>query len=95
MRFHATESAEVLANASFIDAGELQLLTGARTSSDPGDRVRQDLPYHEAVAVFKKDLIQDTLGRTAGNQSQAAERLGLQRTYLARLITNLGLRKSK
>jgi DNA-binding protein Fis len=29
---------------------------------------------------------------TGGNQSRAAELLGLHRTYLSRLIKNLGLR---
>ena len=51
-----------------------------------------DLPYHEAVEEYKRALIMETLGKTDGNQSKAAERLGLQRTYLARLVTNLGLR---
>lgn len=48
--------------------------------------------YHTAVEANKRKLIQDALEQTGGNQSRAAELLGLQRTYLSRLIKNLGLR---
>ena len=48
--------------------------------------------YHTAVEAHKRKIIQDALERTGGNQSRAAELLGLQRTYLSRLIKNMGLR---
>jgi DNA-binding NtrC family response regulator len=47
--------------------------------------------YHAAVEEFKRGLIASTLRRTAGNRTRAARILGLQRTYLARLIRDLGL----
>ncbi len=47
--------------------------------------------YHAAVEEFKRGLIASTLRRTAGNRTRAARLLGLQRTYLARLIRDLGL----
>ena len=40
---------------------------------------------------FKRGLIASTLRRTGGNRTRAARLLGLQRTYLARLIRDLGL----
>lgn len=49
--------------------------------------------YHTAVADFRRKLIEDTLRRTGGNQAKAAKQLGLQRTYLSRLIKNLDVRK--
>jgi DNA-binding NtrC family response regulator len=47
--------------------------------------------YHAAVEEFKRGLIASTLRRTNGNRTRAARLLGLQRTYLARLIRDLGL----
>jgi DNA-binding NtrC family response regulator len=43
------------------------------------------------VEEFKRGLIASTLRRTGGNRTRAARLLGLQRTYLARLIRDLGL----
>ncbi|MBI2952535.1 sigma-54-dependent Fis family transcriptional regulator [bacterium] len=45
--------------------------------------------FHESVQAYKRQLIRGTLEKTGGNQSRAAEALGLQRTYLARLIRTL------
>lgn len=53
--------------------------------------------FHESVKEFKRWVIQDALKRSSGNQTKAAELLGLQRTYLAKLVrlleikTDLGL----
>ena len=48
--------------------------------------------YHASVAGYKRQLIEHVLAETEGHQSKAAERLGLQRSYLSRLMKNLGLR---
>ena len=45
-----------------------------------------DLPYHESMDEHSRTIIQRALRYVAGNQTKAAERLKLQRTYLARLI---------
>jgi len=45
-----------------------------------------DLPYHEAMDQHSRTIIQQALRYVGGNQTKAAERLKLQRTYLARLI---------
>ena len=47
--------------------------------------------YHQAVGGFKKGLIRTTLERHQGNRTHAARALGLQRTYLLRLIRNFQL----
>jgi len=49
------------------------------------------LPYKDAVVAYKRRLVRAALARTAGNQTQAAELLGLQRSYLNRLIKDLGI----
>jgi two-component system, NtrC family, response regulator HydG len=48
--------------------------------------------FHGKVAASKRGIIQDALQRSGGNVAQAARDLGLQVTYLHRLIKNLGVR---
>ena len=50
---------------------------------------RQDLPFHEGVERHKREVIRRALVRAGGSQTRAAELLGLQRTYLARLIKQM------
>jgi hypothetical protein len=45
--------------------------------------------YHGAVSDFKRRLIEATLHQARGNRTHAARSLGLQRTYLLRLIREL------
>jgi len=47
--------------------------------------------YHGAVSDFKRRLIEATLHQMRGNRTHAARALGLQRTYLLRLIRELGV----
>jgi DNA-binding NtrC family response regulator len=49
------------------------------------------ISYHGAVCDFKRRLIEATLFRADGNRTHAARALGLQRTYLLRLIRELGV----
>ncbi len=58
-----------------------------RPSSDEGQEAGyQDLPYHESMAQHSRTIILRALRSANGSQTKAAERLKLQRTYLARLI---------
>lgn len=50
--------------------------------------------YREAVLSFKRDLIRAALVRANGYQTQAAEALGLRRTYLYRLMKVVGIREA-
>lgn len=45
--------------------------------------------YHGAVSDFKRRLIEATLRQMRGNRTHTARALGLQRTYLLRLIRDL------
>ena len=47
--------------------------------------------YHGAVCDFKRRLIEATLHQMSGNRTHTARALGLQRTYLLRLIRELGV----
>jgi hypothetical protein len=47
--------------------------------------------FHGAVSQFKRRLLEATLTRLGGNRTRAARALGLQRTYLLRLIREFGI----
>jgi DNA-binding NtrC family response regulator len=57
----------------------------------PIARPRPEPGFHGAVSAFKRHLIEATLSQAGGNRTQAARALGLQRTYLLRLIRDLGV----
>ena len=47
---------------------------------------RPPVGFHGAVGDFKRRLIEATLTQAGGNRTRAARALGLQRTYLLRLM---------
>ena len=85
------ERAVVLSKASAIEPRDLPILVerpANPVASMPGAH------YQDAVLSFKRDLIRAALLRANGNQTQAAEALGLRRTYLSRLMKSMGIRES-
>ena len=48
--------------------------------------VLDNLPYHEAVERFSMHVLEKAMRRSNWSQSKAAELLGLQRTYLSRIL---------
>lgn len=54
---------------------------------------RRSPRFHEQVAHCKRELISDALRKADGNLTRAARSLGIHRTYLHRLIKNLGIRQ--
>jgi len=61
-------------------------------ANDAGPEISGELSYREAVSDFKRRLIGRVLDDCGGNQTKAAEKLGLQRSYLNRMIKDLDLR---
>ena len=47
--------------------------------------------YHSLLTAFKTELIRRALGATGSNRTYAARLLGLQRTYLHRLMRELAV----
>jgi len=58
------------------------------------EEISPGIPLEEALKKFKREFISQTLSLTKNNQSQAAKLLGIQRTYLNRLIKELGINSS-
>ena len=48
-------------------------------------------PYHEAVGRFKREFLVQMLAAHGGNRTWTARAIGLQRTYLLRLLREFGL----
>jgi len=48
--------------------------------------------FHQGVENYKKQLLQTTLEAHHGNRTHAARALGLQRTYLLRLMRDFNVR---
>ena len=64
--------------------GPVPMTPSAATPSPPlGPRPQG---FHGAVSEFKRRLIEATLTQSGGNRTHAARALGLQRTYLLRLM---------
>ena len=53
------------------------------------DAAGTNRPFHDSVEHHKREIIRRALARAGGSQTRAAELLGLQRTYLARLIKQM------
>jgi len=47
--------------------------------------------WHGAILDFKRGLIAGALRQSGGNRKRAARTLGLQRTYLLRLMRDFGI----
>ncbi len=81
---NAVERAVVLHDGEEVSPGDLPseaLLTAPLPAGS----------FHAQVEEYRRRLIRETLERCGGNQTRAAEALKLQRTYLARLIRQLGI----
>jgi DNA-binding NtrC family response regulator len=61
------------------------------TMPAPPPLLPRPIGYHGAVSDFKRRLIETTLQQMSGNRTHTARALGLQRTYLLRLIRELGV----
>ena len=45
----------------------------------------------ESINLFKKNFVREVLNANGGNQTLSAEALGIQRTYLSRMIKELNI----
>jgi DNA-binding NtrC family response regulator len=86
---NAVERAVVLANGAEITPD----LLPPQLAEKSKEEIAAGMPLDEAMLQFKKQFIAKTLELTNGNQSKAADILSIQRTYLSRLIKELGLKE--
>lgn len=84
------ERAVILAKEKTITPEDLPLLH----MNNHGHKYEHGMKYHDAIRSYQKEVIRQALHSTRGNQARAAELLGLQRTYLSRLIKKLNISES-
>ncbi|MFQ5507317.1 MAG: sigma-54 interaction domain-containing protein, partial [Planctomycetota bacterium] len=82
---NAIERAIVLADGDELTPEDLPPDLVAVSSARPSSG------FHEQVEAWRRKLLEEALLSCNGNRTRAAEKLGLQRTYLARLIRKYGL----
>jgi len=83
---NAIERAVVLKTGEVLELEDFSLQPINSASGEPDGL---DRAYHESVEHHKREIIRRALLRAGGSQTRAAELLGLQRTYLARLIKTM------
>jgi DNA-binding NtrC family response regulator len=86
------ERAVVLCAGDRIGAEDLAL-AGSAAPAGTGLPVPAAVgEFHSGVKAYKQALVRAALGQAGGNQTKAAELLGLQRTYLVKLLRALKIR---
>jgi transcriptional regulator with GAF, ATPase, and Fis domain len=85
---NAIERAVVLGSSDRITGEDLSDLLADST----GDADTAGAPFHDGVREMKRRLILDAIDRSGGNYAAAARLLGLNPTYLHRLLKNLQLK---
>ncbi|MFP4382581.1 MAG: sigma 54-interacting transcriptional regulator [Spirochaetia bacterium] len=86
---NAVERAVVVCRGDEITPEDLSLNSGDSESHES----YLDMPLKDSMNQFKKHLLKRTLERHNWNQTAAAKALGIQRTYLSRLIKELDINK--
>ena len=87
---NAIERAVVLGTSDRIELEDLpEPLLGPAAAADAGDATAS---FHRGVLDMKRRLILDAIERSGGNYTAAARLLGLNPTYLHRLLRTLHLR---
>ncbi|MFW5783824.1 MAG: sigma-54 interaction domain-containing protein [Spirochaetota bacterium] len=84
---NAVERAVVICNGDHITPSDLILQTGDAVGEDH----YAERPLKEATTLFKRHFIESALRTHGWNQTETAKVLGIQRTYLSRLIKELDI----
>lgn len=85
---NAIERAVVMGNDHEILPEHLPISPGV-----PKSGLEVGLTLRQALNAFKRDFIKLNLNHTSGNRTEAARVMGIQRTYLSRMITKLELQE--
>jgi DNA-binding NtrC family response regulator len=83
--------AVTLCSGDCIEPEHLGIAIQRKLPIDTDFTVEEQLNYHAVMDLYSRKVIEEALHRTGWNQTKAAELLGLQRTYLARLIRQRGV----
>jgi DNA-binding NtrC family response regulator len=76
--------AVILCPKDILEASDLHL--GDSPFSSAAEAESPPLHYHESVDAYSRKIIEEALQRNGWNQTRTADELGLQRTYLTKLL---------
>ena len=87
------ELQNVIERAMILSEGPLLHAHGivSGESSSPAGDLRFQGTYSEMIKEFKRKMIKEAIAVSGGNKSAAARRLGIDPTYLSRLIKQLDI----
>jgi DNA-binding NtrC family response regulator len=88
---NAVERAVVLKSGQTLEPEDFILQPPDLNESSVDGHDQSPLPYHESVDRHRRDIIRRALAQTGGSRIRAAELLGLQPTYLSRLLRQLDI----
>ncbi|MFW5727143.1 MAG: sigma 54-interacting transcriptional regulator [Spirochaetia bacterium] len=86
---NVVERAVVLAKDVYIKADDLLL----QAPGSRGNGEYEEKPLKDAVNQFKKHFIRNVLKKHSWNQTEASKVLGIQRTYLSKLVKELDIKE--
>lgn len=89
------ERACVLGTPPTIKVADLRLNSSKKTTEESCGSImdnEEDKTLKSAINKFKKSYVTKILEQTSWNQTEAGKILGIQRTYVSRLINELGIR---
>jgi DNA-binding NtrC family response regulator len=87
---NAIERAVVLKSGEIITPEDFALQPMDLSKDSPDG---YGLPFHESVEHHKLQIIKRALAQAGGSQTGAADLLGLQRTYLSRLLKQMDMKE--
>jgi DNA-binding NtrC family response regulator len=90
---NAIERAVVLCGGEWIGPDDFAFPRAASTVLAVTAGAPRNGGFHSQVKESKRAIIRAALDRVGGNQTKAAELLGLQRTYLVKLLRELDIRE--
>jgi DNA-binding NtrC family response regulator len=76
----------ILCPEDTIDLAYLHLTDAPFPSGNEADSGSPSRHYHESMDAYSRKVIEEALRRNGWNQTKASEELGLQRTYLTKLL---------
>jgi len=88
---NAIERAVVLSSELTLEPEDFVLQSVDLVGNDGSDGHTDDLPFHESVDHHKRRILERALAKASGKRLRAAEFLGLQPTYLSRLLKQMGI----
>jgi DNA-binding NtrC family response regulator len=69
-----------------IEPTHLHLADSSFSSTSGAETESLPRPYHESMMAYSRKILDEALRRNGWNQTRAAAELGLQRTYLTKLL---------